>query len=340
MSYRFAYRRYRLPFRAPVRTAHGIWAEREGLVVRLEGEGGGIGWGEAAPLEGFGTESADEAEAACQKLHGNVDAATLPSLPRKLISFRSALATALADLERPGAPSRRGDDYLPVAALLPAGRAVLAQIGLKGEAGFRTFKWKVGAGDAADELALLDDVCAALPPGSKLRLDANGAWDRRRAELWLERCAARPVEFVEQPIAAEARGADDLLLGLAEDYPTPIALDESLLGGDAVDRWLGAGWPGIFVLKPSLLGDAAEPLARLGKAAGDRVVFSSALETAVGARAALRAAFAWPGKARALGFGVWPLFADGRLDGPASAPFIRVADVDRIDAEAVWNALT
>ena len=60
----------------------------------------------------------------------------------------------------------------------------------------------------------------------------------------------------------------------------------------------------------------------------------------VGARSALRMAFAWPAKTRALGFGVWPLFADGRFDGPASAPFIRIEDVNRIGPEAVWNALS
>jgi len=339
MPHRLSFRRYRLPFRAAVRTAHGVWAEREGVIVRLESEGGAVGWGEAAPLAEFGTETADEVEAACRGAGEGLAAETLTALPRRLLCLRSALAAALAGLEGSGAVGHRPSRYLPVAALLPAGRAALVQIPPKAEAGFRTFKWKVGAGDAADELALLDDVCAALPTGSKLRLDANGAWDRRRAELWLERCAERPVEFIEQPIAAEAKGAEDLLLGLAADYPTPLALDESLVGGDAVDHWLGLGWPGIFVLKPSLLGGAAESLARLEKAASDRVVFSSALETAVGARAALRTAFAWPGKTRALGFGVWPLFADGRFDGPASAPFIRSEDVDRINPEAIWTAL-
>ena len=71
------------------------------------------------------------------------------------------------------------------------------------------------------------------------------------------------------------------------------------------------------------------------------MVFSSALETAVGARAALRVAFAWkPGPARALGFGVWPLFADARCDGPFAAPFLRAEDVGRLNPEAVWNALS
>ncbi|MEY4939893.1 MAG: hypothetical protein RIQ93_1628, partial [Verrucomicrobiota bacterium] len=182
-------------------------------------------------------------------------------------------------------------------------------------------------------------VCGALPDGAKLRLDANGAWDRRQAERWLERCADRPVEFLEQPVARDARGAADLLLGLAHNFPTPIALDESLVSEGDIERWLGAGWPGVFVVKPALLGDVAGAVASLQKA-GATVVFSSALETAVGARAALRVALGWTGNARVHGFGVWPLFADGRFNGPHATPFLRAEDIQRINGEAVWNALS
>ena len=69
-----------------------------------------------------------------------------------------------------------------------------------------------------------------------------------------------------------------------------------------------------------------------------RVVFSSALETGIGAQAALRLAFAWPGKAISLGFGVWPLFSDPRFDGPSAVPFLRVEDINRINPEVLWNA--
>src|SRR5205823_588309 len=159
-------------------------------------------------------------------------------------TLRNAIASARAELTwavntAEGQVNATGGAMaLGVAALLPAGRAVLAALPPKAEAGFRVFKWKVGVGDVADELGLLDDVCAALPSGAKLRLDANGAWERRQAERWLERCADRPVEFVEQPCFGPRDGkaataltkSDDLLLGLAEDFPTPIALDESLVG--------------------------------------------------------------------------------------------------------------
>ncbi len=301
--------------------------------MRLEAADGAAGYGEGAPIPWFGTESVDEAEAALRELGGRVDATRLAAVPGRLPCLKNALAAAQVAL--PGTPAHPS---LGVAALLPAGRAALELVGPKAEAGFRVFKWKVGVTDAADELALLDDLCAALPDGAKLRLDANGAWDRRVAERWLGRCVERPVEFVEQPVAAGARGADDLLLGLAHDFPTPLALDESLVSDGDVEQWLGAGWPGVFVVKPSLLGDPVAALARLA-AARAAVVFSSALETAVGAQAALAAAFTWPGERRALGFGVWPLFADARCDGPQAMPFLHWEDVARIDPEAVWNAL-
>lgn len=340
MEYLFSHRRYRLPLRTTVRTAHGVWREREGVIVRLADASGAIAYGEAAPIPWFGTETVDAVDAACRTIGDKLSAENVAALPAALGCLRHALNSALADLTPGSGPANEADGsaFLPVAALLPAGRAVLGDVQPKIDAGFRTFKWKVGVGDVADELGLLDDLCAQLPEGAKLRLDANGAWDRRQAERWLERCAKRPVEFVEQPIAADARGAVDLLQGLAADFPVPLALDESLVGESDLVQWIGSGWPGVYVVKLALLGDPTAALARLA-AAQASVVFSSALETAVGARTALIHAFAWPGARRALGFGVWPLFADARFDGPAAAPFIRRADLDQINPEAVWTAL-
>lgn len=320
-------KRYRLEFRSPLRTAHGVWTHREGVLFRAETADGRVGWAEAAPVPGFG---AGGPEGELSRLMRTASAA--------------AMAEAHAGGGSPGAASSAAPPALPVAALLPAGRRALAAAASLAEAGFRTFKWKVGVADWREEIGLLDDLLAALPGGARLRLDANGAWDRRTAGRWLERCAERPIEFVEQPVAAAGdpggwgRAADSLL-GLAGDYPTLIGLDESLAGEEDVERWIGAGWRGVFVVKPSLFSDAAKALDRLAAAKAD-VVFSSALETAVGARHALRLAFGWRGDSRrALGFGVYPLFADGRFDGPASAPFIRPDDVERIRPETAWNAL-
>jgi len=302
--------------------------------VRIDRPDGTIGLGEAAPIPSFGTESVDEAEAFCRSLGARIGDQTLAQVPRNLRTLRGALACAfgrVSDVPRQAS--------LGVAALLPAGRAAIADAQNKAEAGFRVFKWKVGMGSADDEMALLDDLIGAVPDGSRFRLDANGAWDRRAAEKWLDYASERPIEFVEQPVAPDWKGAEDCLVGLSADYPTPIALDESIACDEDVGRWLDLGWKGRFVIKPALLGDVRLVLGRLASAQS-RVVFSSALETAVGAQAALRMAFAWPGKPSSLGFGVWPLFSDARFDGPAAVPFLRAEEVNRINPEALWNALS
>jgi o-succinylbenzoate synthase len=332
MDFRFAYRRYSLAFRHPVRTSAGTWETRDGLYVRIERPDGTVGYGEAAPVPAFGRESVGEVEAACRVLGDRIGADAGSSVPSHLGTLRNALACALG-----GVSATPRHTSLGVAALLPSGTAALADAPPKAEAGFRVFKWKVGVGAVADEMGILDDLLGLLPGGTKIRLDANGAWDRRTAGKWLGFSSERPIEFVEQPVDPASKGADDTLIGLAADFPVPIALDESLATDADVARWLATGWRGYFVIKPSLVGDIHGALGSLA-AAHAKVVFSSALETGIGAKAALRLAFEWPGKLPAVGFGVWPLFSDPTFDGPAAVPFIRVEDVDRISPEALWNA--
>lgn len=330
-----ALRRYALPFRSPLRTAHGPWSVREGLLLRVTGDAGRVGFGEIAPVNGFGGPSLDDCVAdltrlgALPPLDALVDQAkTLPGLRGALVDAGVALAPAPA----------RSRDHVTVAALLPAGRAALAVLKDRLELGFRVAKWKVGVAPIADELALLDDLLAVLPAGARLRLDANGAWDRRQAERWLDVAAGRPIEHVEQPIDARVRGAEDLLQGLAADYPVPVALDESIAQDADVAAWLDRGWAGVFVIKPTLLVNPAWAVERLA-AARAKVVFSSALETAVGFKAALRWAFAWTGEPRAVGFGVGSLFAGPAGEVPPLAPFWRWSDVERINPADTWNAL-
>ena len=352
MQLRFAHRRYRLKFKAPVRTAHGVWAEREGLLVRVESETGRVGYGDAPLIPWFGMADVEEAEAWLNTLAACVRSEDLARVPAQFACVRGALQAAAqnAGLNVCSENVTSGGTlqnlvsaleprtHLHIAALLPAGRAALERARERADLGFRCFKWKVGVADVAEELPLLDDLLSVLPSGSRLRLDANGAWDRRRAERWLERCAERPIEFVEQPVAEDLSGVEDLLFGLAGDFPTPIALDESVVSDADLERWLGLGWPGLYVLKPSLL---AEPEVRMAKLAKERagVVFSSALETRIGAKRLLRLALSWGGEMRPVGAGVWPLFEDGRFDGPFAAPFFRLSDIETLNEEETWNAL-
>lgn len=357
--WKIEHRAYRLPFRAVVRTGHGPWAVREGFLVRAAPVGadgkatGAAGWGEVAPISWFGTETVAEAGEALASLRGEaLDLAdALARVPAECVSVRAGLAAAMeADAawnEQRAVGGEQEVKFLPVAGLLPAGRAGLGAVGARLELGFRTFKWKVGVGEAVDEWAILDDLLGALPKGAKLRLDANGAWSRKVAEGWLARAAERPmIEYVEQPVGTGTAAGEDLLGGLAEDFPVKIALDESIAGARDVEKWLARDWRGVWVIKPALLGEPGPVLAKLAHAKAD-VVFGSALETGIGARAGLRLAFAWAeheGRAaaerRALGYGVWPLFEEAAANAAWSGPFVRREDVERINPEALWNALS
>lgn len=329
--YRFSFKPYRRPLRAPLRTAHGLWAEREGLILRLEDGAGTVGYGEVAPLPWFGTETLAEAAEVCGKFGATVDGEVLDAVPARFGCVRFALAQA-----RQSPAKVAGSLRLPVTGLLPAGREALAALPAKLEAGYLSFKWKVAVGALDDELGIFDDLLAALPAYAKLRLDANGGWERRQAAKWLERCAERPVEFVEQPVKP---GDEAALLGLAADYPVTLALDESVTDLSSARRWQGKGWGEVFVIKPALTGPLDELVAWAAETKAD-VVLSSAIETALGRAAILRTALTQPLTKRALGFGVGEIFGDRRWDGPFLGPVLDASWVNAVNPEDLWTALS
>lgn len=65
--------------------------------------------------------------------------------------------------------------------------------------GYETFYLKVGVDDASD-LAMVAATRAALGPGPRLRLDANGSWSVPQAIRLLTRMADYDIDFVEQPV--------------------------------------------------------------------------------------------------------------------------------------------
>jgi O-succinylbenzoate synthase len=330
MVHRVSFKKYRLPLPVPLRTAHGLWREREGIFVRLESESGGASYGEIAPLAWFGTETLREAVDVVRGLGEKADDAALDSIPERFGCVRFALSAA-----RWAGPAATAGGKLPVAALLPAGRAALDRLPNLLEQGFLAFKWKVGVGRPDEEWGLLDELLSVLPAYTRLRLDANGAWDRQQAGHWLTRCAERPVEYVEQPLAPEDR---DGLLGLSADFPVKLALDESVTGLAAAREWQALGWRGVFVIKPALAGPLPALAAWIGDSRAD-VVLSSAVETALGRAALLRYALAHNLTKRALGFGLGSIFGDRRWDGPVTGPLLDQGWCDGVNAGELWNAL-
>ena len=224
----------------------------------------------------------------------------LPQLPGPL-AF--ALGLALAELDGLGSPAQGGWLAAPPSAeLLPAGAAALtaldallqewpldqaaspspggdAQVPATEPPGQGiaplTVKWKVAAGADAEERAVLEQLLARLPAGCKLRLDANGGWDRPTAQAWAERLAGDPrLDWLEQPLSVADPEGLKRLAALV-----PVALDESL----RADPALAQRWSGWQVRRPDSEGDPRPLLAAL-QAGTPNLCLSTALETGIGRR--------------------------------------------------------
>jgi len=339
MEVRAEFRVYRRTFRQPLATAHGTWGERQGVLVKLTDAAGRTGYGEIAPLPWFGGETLEAAIALCQSLPATLDLADIQAIAPTLPACQFGLESAWESLMQPDPTSSNPlPDWEPphLSALLPAGNGAALQSDIPAwkplwDKGYRTFKQKIGVGELTAELAAFTDLIGQLPPGVRLRLDANGGLDWDTACRWLERCAAHPqVEFLEQPLAPSQF---DAMLKLGDRFPTPLALDESVATLAHLHICWRRGWRGVVVVKAAIAGFPSQLRAFCQQHPVD-IVWSSALETAV-ARRYIQAHLVQPMTARAsrpgtlpkraLGYGVAHWFCD-----PA---------FEQLSAAALWQTL-
>lgn len=308
--------------------AHSVWQARAGVAIELRDDAGHLGVGEAAPLPGFSRESLHDCERALAALGAcelRCEESGWPSLPapvfRALPAARFAWETAVADLlaRRRGvsvASWLRGT-VVPSAARVPlsgllstgtdlveAGRVALLH-------GVRTLKVKVGAGDAAAELAALVALRATLGDGFRLRLDANGSWSPPQARERLAALAAArlDIELVEQPVPPGQ------LVGLGP-CALPWAADESLQDADEAQALAQAAGCAAFVIKPAALGlRQAQRLAMLAAQSGRGVIVTHLFDGPIGLAAACELALSIPDAVLACGLEIhagltaWPVVA-------------------------------
>lgn len=221
---------YALPFRKPYVTSRGRLDRREMILLRLRGDDGLVGLGEAVPLSLRGGVDLGRVVAELEELGGrdSLDEATLRSDAIGLSApARCAALTALLDLrgrwadaEHPPAAAT-AQPVMCNATLVLGEPAAVADDALAWlEEGFSTFKLKLGAGD---DIAQVRAVREAVGPDARIRIDANAAWDTETAKQALAQLEPFDVELAEQPVAGLEALAD---VGSATSIP--IAGDESI----------------------------------------------------------------------------------------------------------------
>ena len=310
--YRLQFQVYQRPFRQPLHTSHGVWRVREGIIISIADSLGNIGKGEIAPLTWFGSETLSEAVAFCRSLSTSVSQKDITSIPDTLPACQFAFESAWTSLQAIVRPDE-DDRSWNYSYLLPAGTKALtawqeisSNVDLTDSKSISTFKWKIGVEPITEEIAIFRQLIQVLPANAQLRLDANGGLNLAQARQWLATTAKLDrVEFIEQPLPPSQL---NLMFALQQDYPTPIALDESVANFKDLERCYRQGWQGIFVVKPAILGFPSR-LCQFCRQNRLDLVFSSVFETEIGRQAVLRLARELTDKKyiiqnRPLGFGV------------------------------------
>jgi O-succinylbenzoate synthase len=221
------------------------------------------------------------------------------------------LASALESAYRPPPPARR--DRIPINATVPAVAAHQVPEVLAGFPGARTAKVKVAepGQTLADDVARVEAVRALVPT---VRVDANGGWTVEQAIAAAEALTTTgPLEYLEQPCATVAE-----LAALRSRIDVPVAVDESIRKADDPLAVARAHAADIAVLKVAPLGGISAMLT-IAAQIGIPVVVSSALDSAVGIAAGLRAAAALPTCEHACGLGTGSLFAEDVAQTPPAA---------------------
>ncbi|BCZ20966.1 o-succinylbenzoate synthase [Mycobacterium senriense] len=212
------------------------------------------------------------------------------------------LASGIEAAYREPPPTRR--DRVPINATVPAVPAAQVAEVLSRFPGAGTAKVKVAepGQTLADDVARVNAVRELIPT---VRVDANGGWSVGEAAAAAAALTADgPLEYLEQPCATVEELAE-----LRRRVEVPIAADESIRKAEDPLAVVRAGAADIAVLKVAPLGGISAMLA-IAAQIDIPIVVSSALDSAVGIAAGLRAAAALPQLRHACGLGTGGLFVE------------------------------
>jgi len=336
-----------LRLRTPLQSSYGEVSERELVIVRLTGEDGVSGFGEAAPLEPYDGVPAGRVVQALERYARALAASGEMSGARVLEECRAQAdepaALAAIDLALWDRAGRRAGR--PVAELLsdaPA-RAVRVNATLTASdragvaeqaagavaAGFSCVKLKVGVGDDAGRVAA---VRAATGPHAALRIDANGAWSVEQAVAAIRTLERAGLELVEEPTHGLAG-----VRSVREQVAVRVAIDESAAEPGA----LAGGAADAVCLKISRCGGISGLLAAaaLVRASGAEPYLASTLDGPLGVAAALHAAAALAsrGPLPHCGLATLELFEDLRDPLPAHGGAIALPGAPGLGVEPDWQ---
>ena len=289
------FKNYILHFKNPSGTSRGVLNTKETFFLEIfEGENKGIG--ECGLFRGLSSDDVPNYEEKLQWLCENINQNTA-FLKEKLISFPSiwfGYEQAILNLKYGNDllfPSDFTQGKLPlkINGLIWMGTAefMQKQIEEKLKQGFDCIKLKIGV-DWNSEKEILKQLRQKFPKEQlELRVDANGGFTFEEAKIVVKELSDLGIHSIEQPIKA---GNLKEMKILCKETPTPIALDEELIGVVNLaekKQLLAEINPQYIILKPSLIGgfSGSDEWISMAENSGIGWWITSALESNIGLNA-------------------------------------------------------
>ncbi|WP_185289167.1 o-succinylbenzoate synthase [Chryseobacterium lactis] len=259
------YLKYLLEFKRPSGTSRGVLLDKETFILEIT-ENGKKGVGECAIFRGLSFDDRPDYEEKLKWLCENInkDEAFLKEELKDFPSIWFGYEQAILNLkygENLYFPSEftEGKSAITINGLIWMGDVgyMEEQIQDKLEKGFHCIKLKIGV-DWKSEHVVLQKLREKFSKDQlELRVDANGGFSKEEAVTVLQQLADLHIHSIEQPIKA---GHWSDMAELCAQTPTPIALDEELIGitdPEKKKKLLETIKPQYIILKPALVGGFA-----------------------------------------------------------------------------------
>lgn len=286
---------YTLNFKRPGGTSRGVLHTKETYFLEIT-ENGRKGTGECGLFRGLSYDDTPDYEEKLKWLCENInaDSAILKEELKHFPSIWFGYEQAVLNLKYGGDlyfPSEftGGKSSVKINGLIWMGDAefMQEQIQEKLKEGFSCIKLKIGT-DWDSEKKILKKLREKFPKKNlELRVDANGGFSFEEAKIVLQELADLEIHSIEQPIKA---GNTEQMKALCAETPTPVALDEELIGivdFDTKKELLEKIKPQYIILKPSLIGgfSGSDEWISLAEHLGIGWWITSALESNIGLNA-------------------------------------------------------
>ena len=290
-----SYFRYVLQFKRPGGTSRGVLHEKETFILEIEDQGK-KGTGECAVFRGLSFDDRPDYEEKLKWLCENIqqDKNYLQEELREFPSIWFGYEQAVLNLKYGDHlyfPSEftEGKSAITINGLIWMGDIsyMEEQIQDKLDKGFHCIKLKIGV-DWPSEHQILKQLREKFSPDQlELRVDANGGFSKEEAMTVLQQLADLNIHSIEQPVKA---GNWEDMASLCAVTPTPIALDEELIGiVDSTEKrkLLETIKPQYIILKPALVGgfSGADEWISLAESLNIGWWITSALESNIGLNA-------------------------------------------------------